>query len=45
VHRLAGATGQPAASVALSPALPGAYRVFEFGNGLLMAGTDVRMYR
>ncbi len=46
VHRLASATGQPAASVALSPALPGGgYRAFEFGNGLLMAGADLRMYQ
>jgi hypothetical protein len=45
VHRLASTTGRPVASVALSPALPGGYRVFPFGNGLLMAGADVRMYR
>jgi outer membrane protein assembly factor BamB len=46
VHRLASATGRPAASVALSPALPGGgYRAFEFGNGLLMAGADLRMYQ
>lgn len=45
VHRLSGATGQPTLSVALSPAQPGTYRAFEVGNGLLLAGADVRMYQ
>ena len=45
VYRLAGATGEVAARVALSPALTGAYRAFEVGNGLLMAGADLRMYQ
>jgi hypothetical protein len=45
VHRHAGATGRVEASATLAPALPGAFRAFEVGNGLLLAGTDTRMYQ
>ncbi|HST46844.1 PQQ-binding-like beta-propeller repeat protein [Jatrophihabitans sp.] len=45
VQRLDGRSGQPAATVALSPELPAGYRAFGVGNGLLLAGTDTRMYQ
>ena len=45
VHRLDAATGRVAASTGLTPQLSGAYRAFEVGNGLLLAGPDTLMYQ
>jgi hypothetical protein len=45
IRRYAGVSGKVDSVVTLSPALRGAYRAFEFGNGLLLAGTDTRMYQ
>ncbi|MBV9820988.1 MAG: PQQ-binding-like beta-propeller repeat protein [Actinobacteria bacterium] len=45
VQRRAGRTGRPAASTSLSPAVAAGYRPFEVGNGLLLAGDDLRMYQ
>ena len=45
VQRYAGNTGEVEAVVALAPGMPGAYRAFPVGNGLLLAGADTRMYR
>jgi outer membrane protein assembly factor BamB len=44
VQRHAGATGRVLARVSLSPASAGA-AVFPVGHGLLLAGTDTRMYQ
>ena len=45
VRRYAGATGEVQAVVDLAPPVPGAFRAYPVGNGLLLAGTDTRMYR
>jgi outer membrane protein assembly factor BamB len=45
VHRYAGSTGKVQAVVTLTQAMPGAFRAFPVGNGLLLAGPDTRMYR
>lgn|GEM_PF-1579163 len=45
VQRIDGRTGRVAARVAVSPELPGGYRAFSVGNGLLLAGADTRMYQ
>jgi outer membrane protein assembly factor BamB len=45
VHRYAGSTGEPRAVVTLGPAMPGVFRAFPVGNGLLLAGPDTRMYQ
>ena len=45
VHRYSGSTGEPRAAVALAPAMPGVFRAFPVGNGLLLAGPDTRMYQ
>jgi hypothetical protein len=45
VHRFSGSTGEPLALVTLGPPMPGVFRAFPVGTGLLLAGTDTRMYR
>jgi outer membrane protein assembly factor BamB len=45
VHRYSGSTGEPRAVVTLAPAMPGVFRAFPVGNGLLLAGPDTRMYQ
>ena len=45
VQRLDGRTGRPVATATLSADLPAGYRAFAVGTGLLLAGTDLRMYR
>jgi len=45
VHRYSGSTGEPRAVVTLEPAMPGGFRAFPVGNGLLLAGPDTRMYQ
>jgi len=45
VRRYAGSTGKVEAAAALTQAMPGVFRAFPVGNGLLLAGADTRMYQ
>ena len=45
VRRYSGATGEVQAVVELAPAVPGAFRAYPVGNGLLLAGADARIYQ
>ncbi|HEX8094323.1 MAG TPA: PQQ-binding-like beta-propeller repeat protein [Jatrophihabitans sp.] len=45
VHRYSGNTGKVEAVVTLTQPMPGVFRAFPVGNGVLLAGADTRMYQ